>query len=241
MSFFSINHECYYFSHFKFYIYDILELIYKGVLYMEFGNKIQKLRKQNNWTQDELAKKLYVSRTAISKWESGKGYPSIDLLKDIAKLFNKTIDELLSSEELIDIAKYENKSNIRKVDNLIYGLLDVISILFVFLPLYPRKTEDFIYSTNLMSTNDIGNTIKILYIVVLSILSLIGLIEIIMKFLDNKKIQTIVNLISFIVQIISIFIFAMTRQAYLTVIMFIILVIKVLMVIKDVSYKKKVS
>ena len=207
---------------------------------MEFGNKIQKLRKQNNWTQDELAKKLYVSRTAISKWESGKGYPSIDLLKDIAKLFNKTIDELLSGEEIIDIAKNENKSNIWKLDNLIYGLLDVISILFIFLPLYPRKTEDFIYSTNLMSTNDIGNTIKILYIVILSVLSLIGIIEIIMKFFDYKKLQRIVNVISFVVQIISILLFAMTRQAYLTVIMFIILMIKVLIVIKNVSYKKKV-
>ena len=66
---------------------------------MEFGEKIQKLRTQSNWTQEQLAEKLYVSRTAISKWESGKGYPSIDLLKDIAKLFDKTIDELLSSEE----------------------------------------------------------------------------------------------------------------------------------------------
>lgn len=62
---------------------------------MEFGEKIQKLRNEKKWTQEQLAEKLYVSRTAVSKWESGKGYPNIDSLKDIAKLFNKTIDELL--------------------------------------------------------------------------------------------------------------------------------------------------
>ena len=57
---------------------------------MNFGEKIQKLRNQNKWTQEELAEKLYVSRTAVSKWESGKGYPNIDSLKEIAKIFNIT-------------------------------------------------------------------------------------------------------------------------------------------------------
>ena len=45
---------------------------------MEFNEKIQELRKQKGLTQEELAEKLYVSRTAISKWESGRGYPRID-------------------------------------------------------------------------------------------------------------------------------------------------------------------
>ena len=84
---------------------------------MEFGEKIQKLRNQNKWTKEQLAEKLYVSRTAVSKWESGKGYPNIDSLKDIAKLFDKTIDELLSSEEIIDIVKKENKYERR----ILYG------------------------------------------------------------------------------------------------------------------------
>ena len=108
---------------------------------MEFGEKIQKLRNQNKWTQEQLAEKLYVSRTAVSKWESGKSYPNIDSLKDIAKLFNKTIDELLSSEEIIDIAKKENTSNIKRTNNLIYGLLDIISVFFVFLPLMHRNQK----------------------------------------------------------------------------------------------------
>ena len=207
---------------------------------MEFGEKIQKLRNQNKWTQEQLAEKLYVSRTAVSKWESGKGYPNIDSLKDIAKLFNKTIDELLSSEEIIDIAKEENTSNIKRTNNLIYGLLDIISILFIFLPLYAYKTEDFVYSVSLMSTNDIGNIIKILYIVIFSVLSLIGITELILQFIDNKKIQRVVNIISLIIESFSVLFFAISRQTYLTAIIFIILTIKIIVVIKNISNKKDV-
>ena len=207
---------------------------------MEFGEKIQKLRNQNKWTQEQLAEKLYVSRTAVSKWESGKGYPNIDSLKDIAKLFNKTIDELLSSEEIIDIAKKENTTNIKRTNNLIYGLLDIISVLFIFLPLYAQKTENFVYSVSLISTNDISNIIKILYIVILSVLSLIGTTELILNFIDNKKIQRIVNIISLIIETFSILFFAISRQTYLTVIIFIILIIKIAIIIKNISNKKDV-
>ena len=207
---------------------------------MEFGEKIQKLRNENKWTQEQLAEKLYVSRTAVSKWESGKGYPSIDSLKDIAKLFNKTIDELLSSEEIIDIAKKENTSNIKRTNNLIYGLLDIISVLFIFLPLYAQRAENFIYSVSLISTNDISNIIKVSYIVILSILSLIGITELVLNFIDYKKLQRIVNIISLIVETFSILFFAISRQTYLTAIIFIILIIKIAIIIKNISNKKDV-
>ena len=199
---------------------------------MEFGEKVQKLRNQNKWTQEQLAEKLYVSRTAVSKWESGKGYPNIDLLKDVAKLFNKTIDELLSSEEILDIAKIENTSNMKRTNNLVYGLLDIISVLFIFLPLYSRRTENFVYSVSLVSTNDISYMIKISCIIILSIISVIGLAENVLYFIDNKKIQRIINGLSLIVQTFSILFFAIARQVYLTAIVFILLIIKILIIAK---------
>lgn len=62
---------------------------------MEFNEKLQELRKQKGMTQEELAEKLYVSRTAVSKWESGASDPSTSNLLTLAKLFNTTAEELL--------------------------------------------------------------------------------------------------------------------------------------------------
>jgi len=71
---------------------------------MEFGEKLLELRNSKGITQEELAEALFVSRAAISKWESGRGYPSIDSLKEISRFFSVSIDELLSSEKLVIIA-----------------------------------------------------------------------------------------------------------------------------------------
>ena len=78
---------------------------------MEFHEKLQELRKQKGLTQEELAARLYVSRTAISKWESGRGYPNLDSLKAIAKFFSVTLDELLSTDEVLTIAEKEQQKN----------------------------------------------------------------------------------------------------------------------------------
>ena len=92
---------------------------------MEFHEKLQELRKKRGMTQEELAEALYVSRTAISKWESGRGYPSIDSLKEISSLFSISIDELLSGDKLLSLAERENKSNMKSLCDLLFGIVDV--------------------------------------------------------------------------------------------------------------------
>ncbi len=67
---------------------------------MTFGEKLKKLRSDHQLTQDELAEKIYVTRTAISKWETDKGYPSIDSLKQLSNLFEVSIDELISDSDI---------------------------------------------------------------------------------------------------------------------------------------------
>ena len=76
---------------------------------MEFNEKLQELRKRKGLTQEELAEFLYVSRTAISRWESGRGYPSIDSLKEISRFFSVTIDELICSDEMITVAENDKR------------------------------------------------------------------------------------------------------------------------------------
>lgn len=67
---------------------------------MTFGQKLKKLRNENNLTQEQLADMLFVTRTAISKWETDNGYPSIDSLKAISNLFSISIDELISDDDV---------------------------------------------------------------------------------------------------------------------------------------------
>lgn len=76
---------------------------------MTFGEKIKSLREQNGITQDELAERLYVTRTAVSKWENDKGLPSIDTLKRIAELFGVTLDELVSDDAVKNARLAEDK------------------------------------------------------------------------------------------------------------------------------------
>lgn len=78
---------------------------------MTFGEKLKKLRNDKNMTQEELAEKLYVTRTAISKWETDKGYPSIDSLKHISNLFEVSIDELVSDDDIENKKKIDKKNS----------------------------------------------------------------------------------------------------------------------------------
>ena len=66
---------------------------------MELGKIIKKHRELNNWSQDELADLLHVSRQSISKWESGKNYPSLDILVVLSDIFDITLDELVKGDD----------------------------------------------------------------------------------------------------------------------------------------------
>ena len=72
---------------------------------MEFHEKLQILRKQKNITQEQLAKKLYVSRTAVSKWESAQTVPDLQKILQLAELFGVTTDYLLKATLLTDFSR----------------------------------------------------------------------------------------------------------------------------------------
>jgi len=68
---------------------------------MLYSEKLRQLRIQNNYSQEQLAELLNVSRQAISKWESGNGLPDIENIKATAHLFDVTLDSLLIEGEEI--------------------------------------------------------------------------------------------------------------------------------------------
>ena len=66
---------------------------------MTIGEKLAEKRKAKGFTQDEVAEKLGVTPQAVSKWENNVSCPDISLLPQVAKLYNSTVDELLSPDE----------------------------------------------------------------------------------------------------------------------------------------------
>ena len=71
---------------------------------MDISEKILKLRKANNMTQEQLAEQLQVSRQAVSKWESGQAVPDADKLPAMSDLFHVTIDYLLMPSEIDELS-----------------------------------------------------------------------------------------------------------------------------------------
>ena len=199
---------------------------------MEFNEKLQELRKNKGLTQEELAQILYVSRTAISKWESGRGFPNIESLKSISKYFSVSLDELLSNEEILIIAEEDTKVRESNIRDLIYGLLDCGIGLLLFLPLFGQKSFEIIQEVSLINLSNIQPYLLILYYAVVIGLVLFGVLTLA---LQNCR-QTIWNkykyTISLVLSSFGVFLFIISQQPYASILTFVFLVIKALMLIK---------
>ena len=66
------------------------------------GTSIRKLRERSKLTQAALASKIGVSDKAVSKWETGKGYPDITLLEPLAETLKVSVTELISGTEIMN-------------------------------------------------------------------------------------------------------------------------------------------
>lgn len=205
---------------------------------MEFNEKLQALRKSRGLTQEELAEALFVSRTAVSKWESGRGYPSIDSLKEISKYFSVTIDELMTGEKLISIAEKENKSNIQKLCDLLTGIVDLFSFILIVLPLYPNPINGYIYSVNLFDYTETTSFNRLLYWIMFLALVLVGAVKIIITQFELNKGQKIVTAFSIVLSILAVLFLAMTREAYAVTIAFFLFVVKGILLFKHIKSEK---
>ena len=200
---------------------------------MEFHEKLQELRKSRGLTQEELAEALFVSRTAISKWESGRGYPSIDSLKEISSYFSVSIDDLLSGEQLISIAEKENKSNFNRVCDLLLGFVDLFSLMLIFLPLYPKSVNGYIYSVNLLGYVDSTTFIIRIYWALFISLTITGIVKILMVYFKFEKGKKAVTFISVGLSIIAVLFLAMAREPYAITVTFLLLLIKGILLYKQ--------
>ncbi len=195
---------------------------------MEFNEKLQELRRQRGLTQEELAEILYVSRTAISKWESGRGYPNIDSLKAIARFFGVTIDELLSNDELLTIAEEDTKQKEKYYRNLVFGLLDLSIVMLFFLPFFGQRVNGEVQGISLLYLTDIAQYLKITYYVAVIGIIIIGILTLSLPNFGKISFPKL----SLILNSASVVLFIISQQPYAAVFLLVILAIKVLMLIK---------
>lgn len=199
---------------------------------MEFNEKLQDLRKQKGLAQEQLANELFVSRTAVSKWESGRGYPNIDSLKAIANLFSVTVDELLSSDELLTLAEQNTRQKQKNFCDNALGLLDCIVALFLFLPFFAQNQNGNIAAVSLLNLTLSACYIKIIYLCFVAIMVICGILTLALQNINLSFWVKNKNKFSIILSVFGVAIFIIGSQVYAAIFMFVFLIIKSLLLIK---------
>ena len=200
---------------------------------MEFNEKLKELRNLKDLTQEELAEALFVSRTAVSKWESGRGYPSLDSLKEIAKFFGVTVDELLSGEELLTLAQEDNKQKEHLMFDLVFGLLDAFLSVLFFLPLFAERSGEVIRGVSLLSLTGISSYVKLGFILFVLLSTVLGIFTLAVQNSTNVFWLKYKAKISIGLSAIGVVFFIITLQPYAAVFLFLFLAVKILMLIKN--------
>lgn len=205
---------------------------------MEFHEKLAELRKSKGLTQEELAEALFVSRTAVSKWESGRGYPNIDSLKEISCFFSVTIDELICSREVITAAEDDKKALISKSVSVICSAMDILTAVLLFLPVFGNGA-DFPASVSLFQLTGIQPWLKILFIALICMMTLNGVCGVILSRFDRPLWNRHRLITGMVLSVAGVGIFIGTRQPYAGIICFSILVIKTWLMIKGKDQPEK--
>ena len=202
------------------------------VLTMDFHEKLQELRKSKGMTQEELAQALYVSRTAVSKWESGRGYPNIDSLKAIAKYFSVTVDHLLSGDQVLIIAEEDGREKRDRLHNRVIGLLNVSALLLLFLPWFGQMVDGALQEVSLLSLQKISPYLRFVYLDLVSSIVMMGVLLLVLYrcrrpfWVQNKyRLSVMLNGIGVLV-------FILGSQPYAAILLFAFLAIQVSLLMK---------
>ena len=175
---------------------------------------------------------MYVSRTAVSKWELGNGYPNLTSLKDIAKFFGVSVDELLSGEELLSVAEKENTKRVNDIRGVLFGLLDVSLILLFFLPLFAQRVDGQVFECSLLGLMEISLYLKIAYFLLAFGLIAWGVLTILLRNCQKGWWLACRYPISLFGSGAGVLLFTISLQPYAAVLLFVFLAVKVVSLIK---------
>ena len=192
---------------------------------MEFNEKLQELRKSRSLTQEELAEALFVSRTAISRWESGRGYPSIDSLKEISRYFSVKIDDLICSDEMISLAENEKRELADKYISLICNALDILLAILLFIPAFGNGNAAP-GTVSLFGLSGINPWVKTVFAVIIGVTILNGICGVIIADFNRPLWNRHRLATGIILSILAVTVFIVARQPYAGIVCFSFLVIK---------------
>lgn len=199
---------------------------------MEFNEKLQELRKRKGITQEELAAALYVSRTAVSKWESGRGYPSIDSLKAIAVFFSVTVDDLLSGEQVLTIAEEDGRARNGRFRDLALGFLDFLSVMLVFLPIFAERSANSVRVFSLLFADGVRPYLSVIYFCVVLAPVVFGVLLLALQNCAAPFWVKYKSVISLLLSVAAVLVFTVCLQPYPAAFSFVLLVAKAFMMIK---------
>ena len=192
---------------------------------MEFHEKLQKLRRQKGLTQEEAARRLFVSRAAVSKWESGRGYPNIDSLKAIAALYDVSVDDLLSGRETMTMDDADKKARKTKMCDRLFGIMDCCGLLYLFLPLFAQRAYGMVWAVSLLELTNINGYMQFIYVAFVMAMAGLGVLG-----LMRPHVQC--SIASLILSAVGVLLFSISLQPYGVAFTFIFLMIKVFLLIK---------
>ena len=159
---------------------------------MKFCDKLQKIRKENNVTQEQLADKLNVSRQAVSKWESGTAYPDTEKLIQISKIFNTSLDELIN----------DNKDNSKTTNDKKFNFMETFNMIFDFI----SKSVNMFWSMTFKEKIKLLFEMGILVLMVMAVAAIsksaiITIVSRIFAFMPHNVLRIIVSLIDTLIHV----------------------------------------
>ena len=199
---------------------------------MEFSEKLQELRKSRGLTQEELAASVFVSRAAVSKWESGRGYPGIDSLKALSGFFGVTIDHLLSGDVLPVSAGEDKQEKENPVRGRLFALLDCSALLLFLLPFFGCREGNFIRAANLLSLSGIAPWLKLAYCLIVAGIAVCGVLALALQNSRENFFKCSQEKISLGLNAAGTAVFIVSRQPYAAVFLFLCLLVKLCMPVR---------
>ena len=144
-----------------------------------------------------------------------------------------SIDELLSNDELIELAQTEKRDTIGKVSVLVFGAMDLITLVFGFLPLSGQQDGTYIRAVALLWNPEFSAMLRVLYCIPMGIVSLFGLFELIAASGEHEKWLPLCAPCSMMLYAVAILVFVLSRQPYITALLFLLFMVKLVLTIPE--------